>query len=161
MFLVFYTFIRPYTLVVTYMYFSVLYSVHVRMAHVGRNMWWYENVIICKRIFGCYRGKVFVFYFWYIVTGCTHQLLRKGNHIRLLSKELTFLTPNQRCPSLGGMGNNISYEINCIVTWNMTLTLLDYDSTHQRLWLCRMWILLAVSATVQLKCTGFWKVRNF
>jgi hypothetical protein len=38
MFLVFYTFILPYTLVVTYMYFSVLYSVHLRMAHVGRNM---------------------------------------------------------------------------------------------------------------------------
>jgi hypothetical protein len=37
-FLVFYTFILPYTLVVTYMYFSVLYSVHLRMAHVGRNM---------------------------------------------------------------------------------------------------------------------------
>jgi hypothetical protein len=38
MFLVFYTFILPYTLVVTYTYFSVLYSVHLRMAHVDRNM---------------------------------------------------------------------------------------------------------------------------
>jgi hypothetical protein len=28
-----------------------------------------------QRIFGCYRGKVFVFYFWHIATGCTHQLL--------------------------------------------------------------------------------------
>jgi hypothetical protein len=28
----------PYTLVVTYMYFSVLYSVLLRMTHVGRNM---------------------------------------------------------------------------------------------------------------------------
>jgi hypothetical protein len=62
MFLVFYTFILPYTLVVTYMYFSVLYSVNLRMAHVGWNMSWDENVIICKRIFGCYRGVVLVFY---------------------------------------------------------------------------------------------------
>jgi hypothetical protein len=63
MFLVFYTFILPYTLVVTYMYFSVLYSVHLRMAHVGWNMSWYENVIKCKRTFDCYRGILFVFYF--------------------------------------------------------------------------------------------------
>jgi hypothetical protein len=31
--------------------------VSVCVAHVN------VNVIICKRIFGCYRGKVFVFYF--------------------------------------------------------------------------------------------------
>jgi hypothetical protein len=33
---------------------------------------------------------------------------------------------------------NISYEINCIVTWDMALALVEYVSTHQRLWLCRM-----------------------
>jgi hypothetical protein len=38
MFLVFYIFVLSHTLVVTYMYFSVLYGVHPRMAHVGRNM---------------------------------------------------------------------------------------------------------------------------
>jgi hypothetical protein len=51
------------------------------------------------------------------------------------------------------MGNNFSYEINYIVTWDMALTLLEYDNTRQRLWLCRMRILLAVSATVPIKCT--------
>jgi hypothetical protein len=53
MFLMFYIFVLPYTLVVTYMYFSVLYGVHLRMAHVGRNT---------LSIFGCYRGKVFIFF---------------------------------------------------------------------------------------------------
>jgi hypothetical protein len=55
-----------------------------------------------------------------------------------MSKELTLLTPNQGYPKLGGMGNNIVYEISYIVTWDMGLTLLGYDSTHQRYWLWRM-----------------------
>jgi hypothetical protein len=37
-FLMFYIFVLPHTLVVTHMYFSVLYGVHLRLAHVGRNM---------------------------------------------------------------------------------------------------------------------------
>jgi hypothetical protein len=51
------------------------------------------------------------------------------------------------------MGNNIIYEINYIVAWDMALALLKYNNTHQRLCLCRMRISLAVSATVPLKYT--------
>jgi hypothetical protein len=70
---VFYIFILPYTLVVTYMYCIVFTWGWPTLAETCSEC---NYVIICKRIFGCYRGKVFVFYFWHIETGCTHQLLK-------------------------------------------------------------------------------------
>jgi hypothetical protein len=39
-----------------------------------------------QSIFGCYRGKIFMFYFWHIATGCTHQLLRGASWFVLFAK---------------------------------------------------------------------------
>jgi hypothetical protein len=59
MFLVFYTFILPYALVVTYMYCIVFTWGWPTLAKTCSEC---NYVIICKGIFGCYRGKVLVFY---------------------------------------------------------------------------------------------------
>jgi hypothetical protein len=59
MFLVFYTFVLPYILVVTYVYCIVFTWGWPTLAETCSEC---NYVIICKRIFGWYRGKVFVFY---------------------------------------------------------------------------------------------------